>query len=125
MAKKRKKKSGPNKSAAIREYAKAHPEAGPTEICKELKKKGISVAPALVSNVKGAMLGRKPKARRKPGRRPGRPVGSVRKAGRPAANAAANDKVSLSALLQARDFSEKVGGLDKAEAIIKALGKLS
>ena len=123
MAKKKKKtgpkKGGVNKSSAIREFAKAHPKMGPTEVCRELKKKGVSVTVSLVS---GVLNRKKSKARRKPGR----PPGTGRKLGRLVASAtAANDKVSLSALLQARDFAEKVGGLDKAEAIIKALRKLS
>ncbi|MEO0530387.1 MAG: hypothetical protein AAF266_07380 [Planctomycetota bacterium] len=118
MAKKR--AGGPNKSAAIREYLKSQPDAGPTEVCKELKKKGLTIAPALVSNVKAAMLGKKG-GKKKRGRKPGRPAGSGRKPGRPAG---AGDKVSLSSLIEAREFVDKVGGPEKAEELLKALKKL-
>lgn len=118
MAKKR--AGGPNKSAAIRDYLKANPDAGPTEVCTELKKKSITVAPALVSNVKAALRGKK-SGKKKAGRKPGRPVGSGRKPGRPAG---ASDKVSLSSLIAAREFVEKVGGVEQAQELIKALGKL-
>ncbi|MEO1496486.1 MAG: hypothetical protein AAFV43_04985 [Planctomycetota bacterium] len=109
MAKKR--AGGPNKSEAIREYIKANPNAGPTEVCKELKKKGLAVAPALVSNVKAAALRKAGKKPGKRGRKPGRPAG-------------VSDKVSLSSLVEARDFADKVGGVDQAQALLKALGKL-
>lgn len=119
----KKKAGGPNKSAAIREYLKTNPKAGPTEVGKELKKKGITVAPALVSNVKAAMLGKKAggkkKRRGKPGPKPGK-----RSVGRPAGSGAASDKVSLSSLIDARDFADKVGGVEKAQELLKALGKL-
>lgn len=110
MAKKR--AGGPNKSQAIRDYLKAHPKAGPTEVCKELKKKGLTVAPALVSNVKAAALrksGKKP-AKRK-GRGPGRPAGAA-------------DKVSLASLIDAREFVDRVGGVEQAKSLLKALDKL-
>lgn len=111
MAKKR--AGGPNKSAAIRDYLKSKPDAGPTEVCKELKKKGITVAPALVSNVKAALRGKKKGVKRKgkPGPKPGRK--------------AASDKVSLSALVDASEFVEKVGGVENAQALLKAISKLS
>lgn len=116
----KKKAGGPNKSALIRDYFASNPKAGPTEVCKALKKsKNIDVAPALVSNVKAAMDGRKggKKKRRgaKPGPKPGRP------AGRPAASS--TDKV-VSSLIEARAFADKVGGVDQAQALLKALGKL-
>ncbi|TWU00155.1 hypothetical protein Pla108_11000 [Botrimarina colliarenosi] len=120
MAKKR--ANGPNKSAAIREYLKSKPDAGPTEVATELKKKGIDVALALVSNVKAAMLGKKKKKKKraKPGPKTGAKSG--RPVGRPAG---ATDKVSLSHLIEAQEFAAKVGGVDQAQSLLKALGKLS
>lgn len=117
----KKKASGPNKSAAIREYLKTHPDAGPTEVATELKKKGIDVALALVSNVKAAMLGRKKKKKKKKGAKPGPKPGAGR-VGRPAGP---SDKVSLSHLIEAQEFAAKVGGVEQAQALLKALGKLS
>lgn len=115
----KKKASGPNKSAAIRDYLKTHPEAGPTEVATELKKKNIDVALALVSNVKASMLGRKKKKKKKKSAKPGAKPGRV---GRPAG---ASDKVSLSHLIEAQEFAAKVGGVEQAQALLKALGKLS
>lgn len=120
----KKRAGGPNKSAAIREYMAEHPDAGPTEVCKELKKKGLDIAPALVSNVKAAMLGKKSggkkKRRGKPGPKPGK-----KSVGRPAGSTnQASDKVSISSLIDARDFAEKVGGVEKAQDLLKALGKI-
>lgn len=110
-----KKKGGPNKSAAIREYLKSHPKAGPTEVCKELKKKGLTIAPALVSNVKAAMTGKKRGKKKRKGAKPGPKPGAR----------AARDKVSLSDLVAASDFAEKVGGVEEAKALLNALGKLN
>ena len=58
--------------------------------------------------------GGKKKRRGKPGPKPGRP----------AAAAAATDKVSLSSLIVAREFADKVGGVEQAQALLKALTKL-
>lgn len=115
----KKKAAGPNKSAAIREYLKSKPDAGPTEVAGELKKKGVDVALALVSNVKAAMLGRKKKKKKKKGAKPGPKTGRV---GRPAGP---SDKVSLAHLVEAQQFAAKVGGVEQAQALLKALGKLS
>jgi hypothetical protein len=110
-----KKKAGPNKSDAIRALGKAKPDMGPTAICAELAKQGIKVTPSLVSNVltkaRGGSAKRKKKVVR--GRKPGRPAG------------VSKDTVSVGALLEAREFADKVGGIAKAEAILKTLGKLS
>lgn len=103
----KKKRTGPNKSQAIRDYLKTHPNAGPTEVGRELKKKGLKVAPALVSNVKAAMLGKKAGGKR--GRRTA--MGK-------------NDQVSITALVDAREFVDSVGGIAKAKKIIAALEKL-
>jgi len=112
----KKRAGGPNKSEAIREYLGQNPKAGPTEVCKDLKKsKNLDIAPALVSNVKAAMMGKKggKKKRRgaKPGPKPGRPAGS--------------QKVNLNHLIEAREFAQKVGGVDEAQSLLKALDKLS
>lgn len=119
--KKRGGKRANSKSAAIREYITAHPEAGPTAVCAALKAKGVAISPAHVSNVKAAMARKAKKsagsassnghARRKPGR-PGR------------ASSAAVDAVSLSQLVEARNFAAHVGGVDQAVALLQTLAKL-
>lgn len=116
----KKKAGGPNKSAAIREYLKTHPKAGPTEVCKALKKaKNMDLAPALVSNVRAAMEGRKGGKKKRRGAKPGPKAG--RPAGRPAASS--TDKI-VSSLIEARAFADKVGGVEQAQALLKALSKL-
>ena len=44
--------SGVNKSAAIRDYLNAHPEASTTEVMEALGQKGIDVSQALVAGVR-------------------------------------------------------------------------
>lgn len=106
--KKKVEKKSVNKSQLIREYATKHPNAGPTEIARELTNQGIKITPPLVSNVLGA-------AKKKKG-------GKRKKVGRPAE--VVSDKVSLGALVSANQFVEKVGGVDEARALIKAIEKL-
>ncbi len=105
-----KKKSGPNKSQAIRDYLAIHPNAGPKEVCAELKKKRMKVAPALVSNVKAAIAGRKPGGKRGP--KPG------------AKSSRGADTLSMQSLLAAKEYADSVGGVDQAISLLKALQKL-
>jgi hypothetical protein len=100
------------KSGAIRAYMTAHPAAGPTDVSKALKAKGIAVSPAHVSNVRQA--DKKGKGRRKRGR-------AWR---RTATNAAGREMVNLVQLVEARRFAESVGGVDQAVTLLKAIGRL-
>jgi hypothetical protein len=111
-----------SKSGAIRAYLKRKPEAGPTEIVNALKKKGVAISPAHVSNVKAALrksaeangeaisLGGNGSAARR-GRRRGR-------------KPAAQDAVSLGSLIEARAFAARVGGVEQARTLLAALAKL-
>ena len=101
-----------NKSQMIRDYAAKHPKAGPTEISRELTKQGIKVYPPLVSNVLGASKRKKTKKR----------VTARKASGRP--STAMQDKVSLSDLVAAQEFAGKVGGVDSARSLLKAIEKL-
>jgi len=105
-----------SKSGAVRAYFQRYPQAGPTEVANALKKEGIEISPAHVSNVKAAMKRRNGLNNGHAGRRRGRP-------GRPA-RMAGGDAVSISSLLEARSFAERVGGVEKASALISALSKL-
>ena len=102
MAKAKVKKQ--TKSGAVREYLAKNPAAGPTEVSKALKSRGIAVTPAHVSNVKQT-------AKRKP-------------ATKRAAKAVPQDSVSLVQLVEARRFAERVGGVDAAVGLLQSLGKL-
>ena len=97
-----------NKSQAIRDYAKANPKAGPTEISETLTKQGINVTPGLVSNV----MAKAKKKRR------------TKKKVAPAAKPAVSDKVSLSTLVQAKNLADQMGGIEKAKDALAALAKL-
>ncbi len=113
-----------SKSGAIRAYLKRKPEAGPTAIVAALKKKGISISPAHVSNVKarlrtsGGANGEAHVANSNGATANGR--GGARRGRRPAPQ----DVVSLGSLLEAREFASRVGGVEKASALLDALAKL-
>lgn len=98
-----------NKSAEIRAYLVDHPDAGPKEVGEYLKKKRIKVQPALVSNVKAA-LRRNGIGGYAAGRRRGRP--------------SRKSLVSVEHLVAARDFADRVGGLQPAMTALDALSKL-
>ncbi len=100
-----------NKSAAIRAYLEANPEAGPTQVVEALKAKKMTVTPTLVSNVKNRMS----HGQMGTGRR-GRP-------GRPALGT--SDKVSIASLLEAKKFAEHVGSIDAARQALDTLSRLS
>ena len=104
-------KKSVNKSQMIRDYAAKHPKAGPTEISRELTKQGVKVSPPLVSNVLGASKRKKSKKR----------VSSRKAVGRPATT---SDKVSLADLIATQDFVNKVGDIESAEGLLKAIKKL-
>lgn len=110
--KKTRKPRANSKSAAVRAYLENKPDAGPTEIAGALKKQGIEISPAHVSNVKATLkkAGRNGKA--VTGRR-GRPAGK-----------GANGVVSLAGLLEARTFVDNVGGIESAGELLRALAKL-
>lgn len=118
-AKKARGKRAVNKSDAIRAILKQKPEAGPAEVCAVLKRRGIQVSSALVSNVKAAMLkkqGGGAKTNGAPAKRRGRP-------GRPGRKPA-SDTVSMAKLLDARKFAEQVGGVEQAVGLLKSLAQL-
>jgi hypothetical protein len=103
------KKSDVNKSQAIRAYLKAHRGAKPLAVVEALKDQGIDVSAQTVSTVKFNMKKKKGKGRK-------------RTAGAESTN---GDKISLSALIEAKKLVDKVGSLDKVKSALKALDSLS
>ena len=96
------------KSGAVRAYLAKNPAAGPTEVSKALKKRGIIVSPAHVSNVR---------QQDKQGRQNG--------LGRSVTRAVeASDSVSLARLVEARRFAESVGGVSPAITLLESLQKV-
>lgn len=114
------KKSGVNKSAAIRDYAAAHPSAKPREIVAALHEQGISVTSHIVSQVLynskkqgGAAASRKKKrvVRKAAGTSTGR-----------SGHARLDGDVEL--LFQAKQLADMVGGIDRAKTLLNHLAKL-
>lgn len=127
MAKK-KKSAGPNKSAAIRDYYDAHPNAMPKEVVEGLKAQGVDVSAQFVSTIRSKQLKDEgmPTKRRRTGR-PKRTAAKKRvsvKRGRPAAAAGGDTKVSIEQLVQAKEMVDALGGIEKARRTIDALSQI-
>ena len=118
-AKKTRRKRENSKSGAIRAYLKRKPEAGPPEIANALKKKGIEISPAHVSNVKAALR----KSDEANGDTPAAENGGPGR-GRRGRKPAPQDAISLGNLIEARAFATRVGGVEQARNLLAALAKL-
>jgi len=109
MAKKRLRRGGPrsgSKAQAVRdEFAAQGASARPKDVIAALKEKGISVAPAQVSNIK-ATLGKTSGGKKK---------GAV---------GGAKGEFTLDSLLEAKKLAEKLGGVEVALKALTALSKL-
>lgn len=107
----------PNKAQAIRDFFTVNPGAKGTEVVAALAARGITVAPAQVSNVKTAMgMGGKRKA--KDTKLPKINLG------KPAKVKAAVVGMSPAQLVGwGRNLIEHCGGVDEAQAFLTALGK--
>ena len=108
MAKRKRARSGPNKSQAIRDYLAKNKNAKPKEVIEALAKQGIEVSHALVGNVKYGSRKKAVKAKKKR-RRVGRPPQAV---------------LSADDLLQAKKMADQLGGISKAKQALEALEKL-
>ena len=111
-----KKKSGVNKSQAIREYRKANPRHKPKQIAAELSKKGIKVSPQFVSTILSTSKKKKTIGK------PGRPKGSV--SGRRGRPGRGSQEVSYDALLRVKKIVSEMGGIEDARKALTALEQL-
>jgi hypothetical protein len=118
--KKTRRKRENSKSGAIRAYLKRKPDAGPTEIVNALKKKGVAISPAHVSNVKAAL--------RKSAQVDGEVIavgnGIYGRGGARRGRKRTPDAISLGSLIEARAFAARVGGVEQARNLLTALAKL-
>ena len=90
-----------NKSQAIRDmFEELGPDARGKDVVAALKQKRIAVSPAQVSNIKQTL-----------GKKKGR--GRPRKSG-----------LDVDTLLDAKQFAEKVGGVEQASLALQTLAKL-
>jgi hypothetical protein len=112
----RKRKSGVNISAAIREYLKANSDVGPTAAADAISKQlGKKVSPTYISNIKGTMNGGSKKKGRQ-GRKPGRKAGHVAVVAR----AHSNGTVELATISVVKDLLGRVNA-DTAKQLIDLL----
>lgn len=111
-----KKKTGVNKSQAIRDYLANSPKATASEIVPALGKKGIKVSPGLVSNVKSTS-GPKRRRKKKAGRK------KVVKRRRPGRRAAA--ALSADDLMAAKQLADQLGGIQAAHRALNTLERLA
>ena len=96
------KKKGPNKTQAIKDFMREHPDAGPKRVAEALTKSGIKVSAQYVSTIK-----------------------SLHKRRLPSVKSLEEVDIPLSAILAAKRLAEELGGVDKARAAVEALEMLS
>ena len=119
-----KKRSGPNKSEAIRAYYRENPEAKPKDVVAAMKEKRMTVTAGFVSTIRSKQLA----AGDQPPKRRGRPKGSSkmvaskRGASRKAASA---ELLPMSSLMKAKELIAELGGAENAHATIDAVDQLS
>ena len=122
MAKKRKTVTSAsrktNKSQAIRDYKKAHPNHKPAKIAEALEKSGIKVSAQFVSTILSNSK------RHRQTRKPGRPKGSGTRSSASTANATAYDDVSFDSLLKVKEIVIEMGGIPQARQALGALEQL-
>jgi hypothetical protein len=126
-----KKSSGPNKSAAIRDYLGANKNAKPREIVTAMKEQGIDVTPQFVSTIKTKFVsggGKSPKRRGRPRKTAAAKKSVKRTTVKKSSTGASAGKVSTGAyddLVVAKKLADQLGGVDQARAALAALEKIT
>ena len=98
------------KAAAIRDYMKANPTAGPQAVSAALKEMGFECSPGYVSTIKSLAKKRGRKSSRKEKTDVAAPVSS--------------EGLSIGLLLQAKKLASALGGVAQAKSALDALAKL-
>lgn len=101
-----------NKSLLIREYFKANPKAGLTEIARAITEQGHTVSPAHVNQALGGLRGKSKRGR-------GRPAGSTNRV------AATTHSKSMDQLSLAAEFCKACGGVDSAISALQTLKSIA
>jgi hypothetical protein len=132
----KKEKSDVNRTQAIKDYLAQNPDAMPKATAEDLQKQGVEVSAQHVSAVKHSL---KKEAEAAPAmappeeptpaeRAPRKKVRrkKVRRKKKVAAEPqAADDKISLSALKEAKKLAERLGGIEQAKEALSALAQLT
>ncbi len=114
-----KKAAGKNKSAAIRDYYTANPDAKPKQVAEALAKQGLKVTPAFVSTIRANSK------KKTTARRPGRPAGSTKTASSRRTISSSNpDQVSVATLLKVKKLIKEVGSIEEVSAGLSTLKQL-
>jgi hypothetical protein len=100
----RKSKKGASKSAAIRDYKSAHPDAKPKEIAENLNQAGFKITPQYVSTILSNARGKSGQRRRRRGG-----IGATS---------------SIAPLLAAKKLVVELGGVEAAQKALAEYGKL-
>jgi hypothetical protein len=113
IARRGRSKGGVNKAQAVRdEFNKQGITTAPKDVIAALTKRGITVAPAQVSNIRTSLKGgakkRKVARRKAVGRKP----------------AAKSASVSVDALIAAKKLVDRMGGVDEARRALDVLAQL-
>ena len=120
------KSSGENKSQAIRDYALANPDLGPTQISRDLQAQGINAYPALVSQALRSIKGEgaeTSKGKVKKGRPAKKTTAPKTRTGRTPVATSGVDYVSV--LKNTSEFIKQCGGVEQALEAVKVFQKVS
>ncbi len=92
-----------NKTQVVTDALAKDPDASPKELAAKLTKQGIKMSAGYVSTIKSAQK---------------------KKKGAKANSRNLDEKVSLHALVEAKEMVERLGGIEKARAVIETLSQL-
>lgn len=126
------KKSDVNRMQAIKNYLAKNPNAMPKATAEELQKQGVNVSAQYVSTVKNKLKKdaeiTAPKSvaeEQVPKKRAVKKKVRRKKKVAPKKQEATDDKISLSALKEAKKLAERLGGIEQAKQAISALAQLT
>jgi len=117
MARRAASEGGVNVSAKIREYRKTHRRAKPKTIADALAEQGVTVSAAYVSTILST------DRRKKKGKGAAGDKTEAPRRGRPSTASKFDDLVNE--LKAVKQLVDKMGGVEKAQAALSALAKLS
>ncbi|MBW3541451.1 MAG: hypothetical protein KY476_14385 [Planctomycetes bacterium] len=115
--------NGPNRSEAIRDYLKAHPDATPKQVVAGLSEQGVTVTTGLVYKVKSSS-GLGGSRRRRVKRRKRTTAPQATPTAMSTAGASAGAGLTAQDLFAAKQFTDNVGGLKAARQALDALERL-